>query len=229
MRGIWRQGNQALLQCVLPFDSVSSPPLSARSPSLSRMFNVTPDFNTDVNVHQHRIELRKVREKKIEEIKRRTSVSLIPESMRHVEEDEDHKTTARNLKELGQQRLTMEERKNRRRALDNLGVPSFDKFLADRNFSLKKSEVEILQLNIGLYCNQACNHCHVESSPKRKEMMSKEVAQRCIELLDKSPSIKTIDLTGGAPELNDQFRFLVSEASARSKEIIDRCNLTVCK
>ncbi|EKX33479.1 hypothetical protein GUITHDRAFT_160284 [Guillardia theta CCMP2712] len=226
-RGIWRQGNQALRQCVLPFDSVSSTPLSARSPSLSRMFNVTPDFNTDVNVHQHRIELRKVREKKIEEIRGRTSASLIPDSMRHVEEDEDHKTTARNLKELGQQRLTMEERKNRRRALDNLGVPSFDKFLADRNVSLKKSEVEILQLNIGLYCNQACNHCHVESSPKRKEMMSKEVAKRCIELLDKSPSIKTIDLTGGAPELNDQFRFLVSEASARNKEIIDRCNLTV--
>uniref|UniRef100_A0A7S0DY16 DUF3641 domain-containing protein n=1 Tax=Hanusia phi TaxID=3032 RepID=A0A7S0DY16_9CRYP len=191
------------------------------------MFSVTPDFNTDVNVHEHTMVLRKVREKKIEEMKSRTSASLIPESMKHVEEDEEHKTTARNLKELGQQRLTMEERKKRRRALDNLGIPSFEKFLADKNASLKKREIEILQLNIGLYCNQACNHCHVESSPRRKEMMSKEVAQRCIELLDKSPSIKTVDLTGGAPELNDQFRYLVSEATARKKEVIDRCNLTV--
>eukprot|EP00960_Hanusia_phi_P044761 756805-Hanusia_phi.AAC.6 len=191
------------------------------------MFSVTPDFNTDVNVHEHTMVLRKVREKKIEEMKSRTSASLIPESMKHVEEDEEHKTTARNLKELGQQRLTMEERKKRRRALDNLGIPSFEKFLADKNASLKKREIEILQLNIGLYCNQACNHCHVESSPRRKEMMSKEVAQRCIELLDKSPSIKTLDLTGGAPELNDQFRYLVSEATARKKEVIDRCNLTV--
>jgi len=82
-------------------------------------------------------------------------------------------------------------------------------------------------MNIGLYCNQACNHCHVESSPKRQEMMTEEVARRCMQLLEKTPSITTLDLTGGAPELNSQFRYLVTEGRRQGKEVIDRCNLTV--
>ena len=56
--------------------------------------------------------------------------------------------------------------------------------------------VEILQLNIGLYCNQACNHCHVESSPRRHEMMDRKTADRCLEVLRNSPSITTLDITG---------------------------------
>ena len=61
---------------------------------------------------------------------------------------------------------------------------------------LRKTEIEILQLNIGLYCNQACNHCHVESSPRRKEMMDRATAERCIEILKNSPTVHTLDLTG---------------------------------
>lgn len=98
-------------------------------------------------------------------------------------------------------------------------------------YILKRKAPTILQINIGLYCNQACGHCHVESSPLRtKEMMTAETAAQCLELLKNTPSIDTLDITGGAPELNDHFRYLVSMARAiRGKEliIIDRCNLTV--
>jgi radical SAM/Cys-rich protein len=92
---------------------------------------------------------------------------------------------------------------------------------------LARSQATILQLNIGLYCNQACTHCHVESSPKRTEMMDHATAERCIELLKASTSITTLDITGGAPELNAEFRYLVEAASQLGVEIIDRCNLTV--
>jgi len=98
-------------------------------------------------------------------------------------------------------------------------------------YILKRKPPTILQINIGLYCNQACGHCHVESSPLRtKEMMTAETAAQCLELLKNTPSIDTLDITGGAPELNDHFRYLVSMARAiRGKDliIIDRCNLTV--
>lgn len=73
---------------------------------------------------------------------------------------------------------------------------------------MTRSPVKIFQLNIGLYCNQACSHCHVESSPKRTEMIDKRTADRCIELMRRSNSIKTIDITGGAPELNAHFRLI---------------------
>lgn len=84
-------------------------------------------------------------------------------------------------------------------------------------------------MNIGLYCNQACGHCHVESSPFRQEMMTAETAAQCVKLLAATPSITTLDITGGAPELNDSFRMLVQMARKvrPDVDIIDRCNLTV--
>jgi sulfatase maturation enzyme AslB (radical SAM superfamily) len=173
------------------------------------------------------ISMRKVRAKKLEELMATTKHSLIAESIKHVDEDDEHVMTADALRKLGQAQLTKEERIKRRRALDTLGIPSFDEFLGQKKLSLQKGSIEILQMNIGLYCNQACNHCHVESSPKRNEMMTEQVARRCMELMEKSPSIKTVDLTGGAPELNSQFRYLVREARRQGKEVIDRCNLTV--
>ena len=66
--------------------------------------------------------------------------------------------------------------------------------------------IEILQLNIGLYCNQACNHCHVESSPKRQEMMDRTTADQCLEVLKNSPSVHTVDITGER-EYRDQTFF----------------------
>ena len=126
------------------------------------------------------ISLRKARAKKLQELKATTTHSLVADSIRHVEEDEEHILTADALRKLGQEKLTREERVKRRRALDTLGVPTFDEFLAQKELALDKGAIEILQLNIGLYCNQACNHCHVESSPKRTEMMTEEVARRCM-------------------------------------------------
>ena len=72
---------------------------------------------------------------------------------------------------------------------------------------LRRDPATTLQLNIGLYCNQACSHCHVESSPLREEAMDRATAQACMRLLAASRgSVRTLDLTGGAPELNPQFR-----------------------
>lgn len=85
----------------------------------------------------------------------------------------------------------------------------------------------MFQMNIGLYCNQACVHCFVESSPKRTEAMDQAVADQCLKVIANSPTIQTVDITGGAPELNPMFRYIVTEARALGKEVIDRCNLTV--
>ena len=123
-----------------------------------------------------------------------------------------------------------EEMKARQRALDGLGIPSFSETcMANPNISpLHRSTARTLQLNIGLYCNQACTHCHVESSPKRKEMMDRATADHCIRLMKTGRShLRTVDLTGGAPELNSEFRHLVVNARALGLEVIDRCNLTV--
>jgi radical SAM/Cys-rich protein len=153
--------------------------------------------------------------------------SLVADTLKEMEEDEDFKATASNLKKLGQAKMTLEERKKRRRALNDMNVPAFHEFLESHGLTLDRKATKILQLNIGLYCNQACNHCHVESSPKRTEAMTIETADRCLELLDSTPGITTLDLTGGAPELNPAFRHLVVEGSKRGLEVIDRCNLTV--
>jgi len=80
---------------------------------------------------------------------------------------------------------------------------------------------------VGKLCNQACHHCHVEAGPKRTEIMPAGVADRILALLAATPSIQTVDITGGAPELNENFRRLVSESRRMQKQVIDRCNLTV--
>ncbi|MGK5092101.1 arsenosugar biosynthesis radical SAM (seleno)protein ArsS [Deltaproteobacteria bacterium TL4] len=103
----------------------------------------------------------------------------------------------------------------------------FDKQLQSHNLSLNRSKLTTLQLNLGRVCNQACHHCHVDASPKRTETMSERTMDRVIELIAQSPHVKTIDITGGAPEMNPYFRKLVQAASELEKQIIDRCNLTI--
>src|SRR5258708_34186804 len=93
--------------------------------------------------------------------------------------------------------------------------------------NLRRREVTTLQINVGKLCNQACHHCHVEAGPKRTEIMPPNVAEQIVKLLAGSPSIHTVDITGGAPELNANFRALVAEARRMEKHVIDRCNLTV--
>lgn len=93
--------------------------------------------------------------------------------------------------------------------------------------TLKPSTIEILQINLGYMCNQVCKHCHVDAGPDRKEIMSKEYLEKCLEILQEN-NIPTIDLTGGAPEMNPHFRWFVEEASKIGvKEIIVRSNLTI--
>ncbi|EIE21430.1 Fe-S oxidoreductase [Coccomyxa subellipsoidea C-169] len=165
----------------------------------------------------------------VEERTQQGRTSLIPETLRELAEDREQQALVQRLQQEGQASLSREERRKRQRSLDSIGAPPFQSVLKEAGVrALRRDPATTLQLNIGLYCNQACSHCHVESSPLRKETMDRETAQACMRLLAASSgSVRTLDLTGGAPELNPQFRFLVTEARALGVEIIDRCNLTV--
>src|SRR5947208_6391204 len=92
---------------------------------------------------------------------------------------------------------------------------------------LLRGPTTTLQVNVGKRCNQACHHCHVEAGPTRTEVMGEAVATRVLELLAASADVATVDLTGGAPELNPHFRRLVGRARELGRHVIDRCNLTV--
>ena len=105
---------------------------------------------------------------------------------------------------------------------------SFERRLdASGTGALRRAPVTTLQLNVGKRCDLACHHCHVEAGPNRTEAMDARVADRVLWLLDRNPLVATLDLTGGAPELNPEFRRLVKGARALEREVIDRCNLTV--
>ena len=106
--------------------------------------------------------------------------------------------------------------------------PEFHEVLREHSrFPLVRTRVKCLQINVGKLCNMACHHCHVEAGPKRREIMPHEVAERVIELVALNPGVEVVDLTGGAPELNPSFRWLVAEARRLGREVIDRCNLTI--
>jgi radical SAM/Cys-rich protein len=93
---------------------------------------------------------------------------------------------------------------------------------------LKPVTLEIFQLNIGKLCNQTCAHCHVDAGPdKKEENMSKATLERCLEIIATVPTITTVDITGGAPEMNPHFRWFVEECTKLGKQVIDRCNLTI--
>jgi radical SAM/Cys-rich protein len=92
---------------------------------------------------------------------------------------------------------------------------------------LRRGPVEVLQVNVGRRCDLACHHCHVEAGPKRRETMERATADRVLWLLERNPAVRCLDLTGGAPELCDQFRHLVRGARAAGRQVIDRCNLTI--
>jgi radical SAM/Cys-rich protein len=92
---------------------------------------------------------------------------------------------------------------------------------------LRPAGIEIFQINVGKLCNMTCRHCHVDAGPDRSaEQMERETAEACLRALDRT-NAHTVDITGGAPELNPHFRYLVEEAAARGKHVIDRCNLSV--
>lgn len=107
-------------------------------------------------------------------------------------------------------------------------LPFFeDKLAGSGKFPLKPKALEILQINLGYMCNQVCSHCHVDAGPDRKEIMTRETMQQCLEVI-KNSDAHTLDLTGGAPEMNPDFRWFVEEASqAGIKDFIVRSNLTI--
>jgi len=91
---------------------------------------------------------------------------------------------------------------------------------------IDRARLDTVQVNLGYRCNQQCLHCHVNASPKRKEMMTRETVDQVLDYL-RASGAKSLDLTGGAPELNMNFRYLVQQARALEVQVIDRCNLTV--
>lgn len=105
-------------------------------------------------------------------------------------------------------------------------IPFGEKLLAQNLFPLTTKPLEIFQINVGKMCNQVCKHCHVDAGPDRKEIMTRKTMQLCLNAIEKSDA-HTVDLTGGAPEMNPDFRWFVEEISKLEKKIIVRCNLTI--
>jgi radical SAM/Cys-rich protein len=91
---------------------------------------------------------------------------------------------------------------------------------------LRATGITVFQINVGKLCNQTCRHCHVDAGPDRTERMSKETAEQCIQALART-DIPTVDITGGAPELNPNFHWLVEQSRALGRHVMDRCNLSV--
>jgi radical SAM/Cys-rich protein len=103
----------------------------------------------------------------------------------------------------------------------------FKKFIDNISLNLSPTTINTLQVNITKLCNQACLHCHVDASPKRKEQMDLDTINRCLEILNDNNEITNLDLTGGAPELNPHFDYFVQEGKKLNKHIMVRHNLTV--
>ncbi|MEY8850150.1 arsenosugar biosynthesis radical SAM (seleno)protein ArsS [Psychroserpens sp. XS_ASV72] len=109
-------------------------------------------------------------------------------------------------------------------------LPKFkDKISESNQFPLKAKTLEILQINVGYMCNQVCDHCHVDAGPDRTEIMTRETMQQCLDVIQTSGA-HTLDLTGGAPEMNPNFRWFVEEAAKVGiEDFIVRSNLTIIR
>ena len=113
-------------------------------------------------------------------------------------------------------------------ATESLSAPAFNDTLAGHGIrALTRKSPTTIQVNVGKLCNQACHHCHVDAGPRRTEIMTRATADRAIEILAASSHVRTLDITGGAPELNPNFTILVELARALGRSVIVRCNLTV--
>ena len=103
----------------------------------------------------------------------------------------------------------------------------FDAILSEsRIYPLTATGITIFQVNIGRLCNQLCKHCHVNAGPDRKEIMQKNTMEICLDIIEKT-DIPTVDITGGAPEMNPNFRWFVKEFSKRGRHVMVRSNLTI--
>ena len=130
-------------------------------------------------------------------------------------------------KSLLSQSDSLSDPKNQLNLLDKVNLIPFQENLKKSNlFPLKPINVDVFQINIGKMCNQVCKHCHVDAGPDRKEIMTRDTMHLCLDAIDKT-SCSTVDITGGAPEMNPDFRWFVKELFKKNKKIIVRCNLTI--
>jgi radical SAM/Cys-rich protein len=130
-------------------------------------------------------------------------------------------------KSLAAQKHELSETSHQLDLIDQSGLVRFENNLgASGLFPLMPLELDTFQINLGKMCNQVCNHCHVDAGPDRKEIMTLETMEQCLDALDRT-NCSTVDLTGGAPEMNPNFRWFVEQLTAKGKEIIVRCNLTI--
>jgi len=106
-------------------------------------------------------------------------------------------------------------------------IPNFTQTLKEHRLTLYCRTLETLQVNVGRLCNQTCKHCHIDAGPAQTDTMKKKTVDRILDLLQNAPYVKTVDITGGAPELNRHFRYFVSKVREMDRAVIDRCNLTV--
>jgi radical SAM/Cys-rich protein len=115
-----------------------------------------------------------------------------------------------------------------REALDQLAIArEFDAALGSCGlYPLRPTSIEVLQVNMGKLCNQTCRHCHVDAGPDRREVMTRETMELCLDVL-RATDIPIVDITGGAPELNSNFRWFVEACRDLGRHVLDRCNLTV--
>ena len=223
-----------------PLSTASPPEGNRRHARAALSTRSLPDYNTPVDTAKIKLSRPKPVKRKpargdwqgLKDLRARLAAegSLVDDTLNDMKNDKDFQLTAKKLREEGQRKLTLEEKQRRRRCLEELGAPEFTEHLLQQaGCDGTRFATEVLQLNIGLYCNQACNHCHVESSPRRHEAMSSEVADKCLDILANSPSVTTLDITGGAPELQPEFRRIVRRCRELRPDvdIIDRCNLTV--
>src|SRR5919106_6189689 len=105
-------------------------------------------------------------------------------------------------------------------------VLPFAERVRQEKVSLRRISLDTVQINVGKLCNQACVHCHVDAGPKRTEIMDRRTAELALNFV-RAAGAQKVDITGGAPELNPAFRFLVEQARQEGRQVIDRCNLTV--
>ncbi len=130
-------------------------------------------------------------------------------------------------KSLKAQKHNLSESSKQIDLIQNSGLRRFEDQMKDIDlFPLKPVSVDTFQINLGKMCNQVCNHCHVDAGPDRKEIMTRETMEFCLNAIRHS-NCTTVDLTGGAPEMNPNFEWFVKELRALGKHVIVRCNLTI--
>lgn len=124
------------------------------------------------------------------------------------------------LADVERQRDILENRRD-------TNLPQFQSVLTESGFPvLQRHKLQTLQVNVGKLCNQTCRHCHVDAGPDRRELMTRENFEHCLRIIRES-DVQTVDITGGAPEMNPHFEWFVTEVRSLNRHVIDRCNLTI--